>query len=160
MTTTTKGPDLRDYLFSKVGFTPTKEQEAILVSPYRGRALSHPSSFYPNLLKQPREDSTGLSQRTTNGRGPSSSICCKTSAHSVSLRKPRSGLILAILLLLMGPELRLKVLRTLVHSPCGPPTGYSDAKRPSSTSKHSSGSGGDALPREHGCSLQEPSRGA
>ena len=35
MTTATKGPDLRDYLFSKVGFTPTKEQEAILESPYR-----------------------------------------------------------------------------------------------------------------------------
>ena len=30
-----KGPDLRDYLFSKVGFTPTDEQKLILQSPYR-----------------------------------------------------------------------------------------------------------------------------
>ena len=35
MTTTTKGPDLRDYLFKKVGFSPTQEQKAILESPYR-----------------------------------------------------------------------------------------------------------------------------
>ena len=30
MTTLTKGPDLRDYLFEKVGFSPTEEQRAIL----------------------------------------------------------------------------------------------------------------------------------
>ena len=35
MTTATKGPDLRDYLFQKVGFTPTDEQKVILNSPYR-----------------------------------------------------------------------------------------------------------------------------
>ena len=35
MTTTTKGPDLRDYLFQKVGFSPTEEQKVILNSPYR-----------------------------------------------------------------------------------------------------------------------------
>ena len=35
MTTLTKGPDLRDYLFEKVGFTPTPEQGAILWSQYR-----------------------------------------------------------------------------------------------------------------------------
>ena len=35
MTTTTKGPDLRDYLFQKVGFAPTDEQRVILDSPYR-----------------------------------------------------------------------------------------------------------------------------
>ena len=35
MTTLTKGPGLRDYLFQKVGFTPTDEQRAILDSPYR-----------------------------------------------------------------------------------------------------------------------------
>ena len=33
MTTTT--PKLRDYLYDKVGFTPTDEQVAILESPYR-----------------------------------------------------------------------------------------------------------------------------
>ena len=35
MTTLTKGPDIRDYLFAKVGFTPTDEQKVILNSPYR-----------------------------------------------------------------------------------------------------------------------------
>ena len=35
MTTTAKGPDIRDYLFAKVGFTPTNEQRVILNSPYR-----------------------------------------------------------------------------------------------------------------------------
>ena len=35
MTTITKGPDIRDYLFAKVGFTPTNEQKVILNSPYR-----------------------------------------------------------------------------------------------------------------------------
>jgi hypothetical protein len=35
VTTLTKGPDLRGYLFEKVGFTPTEEQRAILESPYR-----------------------------------------------------------------------------------------------------------------------------
>ena len=35
MTTLTKGPDLRDYLFEKVGFIPTKEQEVILRSRFR-----------------------------------------------------------------------------------------------------------------------------
>ena len=35
MTTLTKGPELRDYLFEKVGFTPTPEQGAILWSQYR-----------------------------------------------------------------------------------------------------------------------------
>ena len=35
MTTTAKGPDIRDYLFTKVGFTPTDEQRVILNSPYR-----------------------------------------------------------------------------------------------------------------------------
>ena len=35
MTTLTKGPDLRDYLFEKVGFSPTEEQRAILGSNYR-----------------------------------------------------------------------------------------------------------------------------
>ena len=35
MTTTSKGPDIRDYLFTKVGFTPTDEQRVILNSPYR-----------------------------------------------------------------------------------------------------------------------------
>ena len=35
MTTTAKGPDIRDYLFEKVGFTPTDEQRVILNSPYR-----------------------------------------------------------------------------------------------------------------------------
>ena len=34
MTTSTQ-PKLRDYLFSKVGFTPTKEQKVILESDYR-----------------------------------------------------------------------------------------------------------------------------
>ena len=33
--TTTQGPTLRDYLYSKVGFTPTKEQVEILASKYR-----------------------------------------------------------------------------------------------------------------------------
>ena len=35
MTTLTKGPELRDYLFEKVGFTPPPEQGAILWSQYR-----------------------------------------------------------------------------------------------------------------------------
>ena len=35
MTTVTQGPDLRDYLFKKVGFTPMEEQRRILESPYR-----------------------------------------------------------------------------------------------------------------------------
>jgi hypothetical protein len=35
MTTLTKGPDLRDYLFKKVGFTPLEAQRRILDSPYR-----------------------------------------------------------------------------------------------------------------------------
>jgi len=35
VTTLTKGPDLRDYLFEKVGFNPTKEQEVILRSRFR-----------------------------------------------------------------------------------------------------------------------------
>ena len=35
MTTITKGPDIRDYLFAKVGITPTDEQKVILNSPYR-----------------------------------------------------------------------------------------------------------------------------
>ena len=35
MTTLTKGPELRDYLFQKVGFTPTEEQKGILGSQYR-----------------------------------------------------------------------------------------------------------------------------
>ena len=35
MTTIVRTSDLREYLFSKVGFTPTQEQKAILESPYR-----------------------------------------------------------------------------------------------------------------------------
>jgi len=35
VTTTAKGPDIRDYLFAKVGFTPTDEQRVILNSPFR-----------------------------------------------------------------------------------------------------------------------------
>ena len=35
MTTLTKGLGLRDYLFQKVGFSPTEEQKAILESSYR-----------------------------------------------------------------------------------------------------------------------------
>ena len=35
MTTLTKGPELRDYLFDKVGFKPTPEQEVILRSQFR-----------------------------------------------------------------------------------------------------------------------------
>ena len=35
MTSTTKNPMLKDYLFSKVGFAPTEEQRVILESPYR-----------------------------------------------------------------------------------------------------------------------------
>jgi len=35
VTTLTKGPDLRDYLFEKVDFRPTEEQKVILKSQYR-----------------------------------------------------------------------------------------------------------------------------
>ena len=35
MTTLARRPDLREYLFEKVGFAPLAEQKRILESPYR-----------------------------------------------------------------------------------------------------------------------------
>ena len=112
MTTTTKGPDLRDYLFAKVGFTPTNEQRVILDSPYRVNLLSHRSIFLEDLLRQISEDSIGLSQRTMKERELNLSTYLLTSARLASSRRRRNVLILVTLHLLMERGSKLKAQKT------------------------------------------------
>ena len=123
MTTLTKGPGLRDYLFQKVGFTPTDEQRAILDSPYRFSLVAGGEQAGKSLIASKyllarfaETEEKGLYwlvaadyERT---RAEFEDLLQDFSTLGI-LKEASKRLILGISLLLMEPELRRRVLKTL-----------------------------------------------